>query len=79
MAQPVDFPEANLTLVPPEGAEDDCIPMRVRRLDGQLVSRWKLSPDEMIEVLRTGEVWLSVWGQRTAPPVMVSAHKHEVI
>lgn len=79
MAQPTEFAEANVVLGPPVGSEEDVIAMQVRRADRELVSCWRLSPEEIEEVNRTGMVWLSVWGDRTQPPVLVTAFKHEVI
>lgn len=79
MGQPTAFPEANLILLPPEGSEDAVIEMPTCRLDGAIASCWRLSPDEIAEIQRTGVVWLSVWGRSTHPPVLVTAHKHEVI
>jgi hypothetical protein len=79
MSQPVRFREANLILGPPEGSEDAVVPMPVRRLEGNLVSCWRMSPAELAEIQRTGCVWLSVWGRETQPPVYVAAFKQEVI
>jgi hypothetical protein len=79
MGQPTAFPEANLVLGPPQGCEDSVVAMQVRRLDGNIVSCWRLTPAEVEEVQRTGVVWLSVWGARTQPPVMVTAFKEEVV
>lgn len=40
--------------------------------DGQqIISAWRLTPDEIAEVQRTGVVWLSVMGT-ALPPVLVS-------
>ena len=79
MATPERFPEANLLLGPPQGCETDVNPLPVRRLEGCLVSCWRLTAEELAEVQRTGVVWLSVWGRRTQPPVMVTAIKADVI
>ena len=41
-------------------------------VDGkQIISAWRLTPDEIVEVQRTGVVWLSVRGT-ALPPVLVS-------
>lgn len=79
MGTPTNFAEANLVLGPPMGCEDSVAPMAVRRLDGNLVSCWELSPEEIDEIARTGRVWLSVWGHQTQPPVLVTAFKEHVI
>lgn len=78
MAQPFAFPEANVIYYPPAGMEEDVVPLHVRRLDGCLVSCWRLSAEELAEVLRTGVVWLSVMG-RMLPPVMISGRRSDMI
>lgn len=79
MSKPVNFREANIILGPPKGGEDTVQPLPVRRLDGTLVSCWRLSPRELAEVQRTGCVWLAVFSGITQPPVYVAAFKEEVI
>lgn len=79
MAKPASFDEANLVLLAPPECEDSVVDMPVRRLDGAIVSSWELDPEEISEVVRTGRIWLSVWGRQTSPPVMVTAFKDEVI
>jgi hypothetical protein len=79
MSKPEPFPEANLVLGAPAGCEDSVQDMHVRRLDGTIVSCWRLTPEELAEVQRTGVVWLSVWGSLSQPPVYVAAFKQEVI
>lgn len=37
-----------------------------------LVSAWELSADEIVEVLKSGQVWLIVQGERQ-PPVSLTA------
>ena len=78
MAQPLAFAEANLILYPPEGMEDDVMPLHVRATDCSAVSCWKLSEKELAEIQRTGVVWLSVMGGRM-PPVMVSGQKADMV
>lgn len=78
MGRPTDFAEANACLGAPHGCETEVVALPIRR-DGQtLVSCWQLSDAEIEEVRATGLVWLSVWGARTQPPVLVTGHKHEV-
>jgi len=78
MAQPLAFPEANVIYYPPAGMEDDVLPLHVRRGDGCLISCWKLTAEEVAEILRTGVVWLSVLG-RGLPPVMISGRRSDMI
>lgn len=80
MAEPATFAEANLVLGPPVGmTEDEVMRLPVLRIDGRLVSCWMPSAEELAEIIRTGRVWLSVWGRETQPPVLVSGWKAEVI
>lgn len=79
MGAPAAFPEANVILGPPPGSEAEVSDLQVLRADGRLVSCWQLSPEEIAEIVRTGKIWLSVWGAVTQPPVLVTAHKSEVI
>ena len=79
MAVPTQFDEANVVLGPPEGCEDSVVRMPVRRMDGTCVSCWQFSDEEIAEIVRTGRIWLSVWGRHTQPPVQVAAFEGEVI
>lgn len=79
MALPVTFREANAILGPPAGEEEGVVPLPILRKDGRLVSCWRPSAAELAEILRTGRIWLSVWGDRTQPPVHVAGHRAEVI
>ena len=80
MAEAVHFTEANFVLGPPEDFEDAVVPLPVQRqVDGKLVSCWRLLPAEIEEIVRTGKVWISVWGGLSQPPVFVTGHKHEVL
>lgn len=79
MATPVCFDGVNKVLSPPAGEEANVIPLPVHRSDGRFVSCWMPSAEEIAEILRTGRIWLSVWGRETAPPVYVSGHQAEVL
>ena len=76
---PVAFAEATTMLAPPDGCETEVVHLPVRRLDGMLVSCWRPSKAEIDEIVRTGVVWLAVWGRHTQPPVLVTGHKADVI
>jgi hypothetical protein len=41
------------------------VQLPMRRLDGMLVSCWRLAIGEIEEIIRTGLVWLSVWARET--------------
>lgn len=80
MAIGVEFPEANTILRAPT-AEDaaagtvyDLHVHRYRDLDGNpnIISKWKLSPEELALVIASdGELWFGCWGQ-THPPMWIS-------
>ncbi len=76
MGVPQKFPQSNVTLGPPSGMTlEDCNELSACRSthDGHptIVSCWKLSPQELTEISKTGQVWLVVWG-RNHPPVCVT-------
>lgn len=64
--KPIDFPEANLKLVPPEG-RPDVDEMRVFRGNGLIVSCWQLSDDEVAELWETRKLWVVIEGDTHAP------------
>lgn len=76
--QPVDFPEKNFTFNKPSSMTDDqcgSLPVhRTKDIDGfpVIISKWKLSPEELAEVARHGHVYLNIYGQGM-PPVSVYA------
>lgn len=63
MANPIDFGQANFSWFGP----GDIAPLPVHRDDeGTNISCWELSAQEYIEVLQTGKIWLTVWGDHPA-------------
>ncbi len=76
---PSSFDESNQVLNPPAGMSvDDCTPLSVCQAtqhDGTpiVVSCWKITAEELVEIQRTGRVWLIVLGY-TMPPVILSGH-----
>lgn len=69
MAEPIDFFGSNLTLRPAPGTEDHVRSMHVYHNGSEYISVWKLTPDELAHVNRTGEVWQSTLGR---PPTYIS-------
>lgn len=73
----VSFPEQNITV-----GIGDCDPAKVvpmpawvgedQRGDSMSVSCWKLTPEELVEVQRTGVVWQGIMG-KGIPPSYVAA------
>lgn len=83
MAQGIPFEEANTILRAPTpedaaaGTVYDLHVLRYRDLDGQqnVLSKWKLSPEELAEVNRTGgEIWFNCWGG-THPPIWITGNR----
>ncbi len=74
---PASFDESTHVLGrPPEMTDDQCDPLCVAGAvtpEGLplVISCWKMTPDELAEVNRTGRIWLMVVGH-TMPPVMLS-------
>lgn len=67
MAKPIEFKGHNCTLT-----AEGCLDLPVYR-DGETVkSCWKLTPEELEEVQRTGEVWVEIWSGPSQPPIFVS-------
>lgn len=79
MARPIDFPERNLLLTAPPGHDDTIQPLPVRRADGRIISCWQLSAEDLRRIAETGNIWLSVWSGLTAPPVLVSGLREDVL
>jgi len=83
---PASFPESNAYLGAPPSMEEDCDALSIQR--GALVvgetaypivqSCWKLTPEELESVNKTGRVWLCVVGV-TMPPVIMSGQRIELI
>lgn len=70
MAIPEPFPGSNCTY---EGDGDSVADLDVFRNQTGLVSCWRLSPEEIEEINRTGVLFLMVSGHRL-PPVFVGSH-----
>ncbi len=69
MAEGTDFPESNSALLAPPGSEN-VYDLPVHRSEAGVISCWRLTPEEIAEVARTGVVWLHVVGT-THPPLLV--------
>lgn len=73
---PVDFPEANLSLGPPDGmTEAECQTIKGLRClrDGMplVITCWEPTEDEWAAMRAGGKVWLTVYGL-SMPPVILS-------
>jgi hypothetical protein len=71
------FDESNLALSRSNGMTEEplCV-MKTKTEDGfpVVVSCWKMTKEEKEEFLRTGRIWLTVYGE-TMPPVSVDGIK----
>lgn len=61
MAQAIDFPGSNFVFGPPPGEGDRCSSLHVFRNGACIVSCWKLTQEEIDEIVKSGCVWLSNW------------------
>lgn len=66
MARPTPFPESNDVFKgdPNQGVLD----LPVFRDGARSISCWALTPEEVMEIVATGKIWLTVWGN-AQPPV----------
>ncbi len=67
MAKGTDFEGANRTFGAPRGEEDRVSSLSIFDNGVTYVSCWELNDDELAEVARTGQVWLSVWSRVLYP------------
>lgn len=80
MAVPCSFDESDEVLdKPPDMSVDECSPLSILRVSNgsdvpTVISCFKLTAEELIEVNRTGRVWLGVYGF-TMPPAYISGVK----
>lgn len=70
MAHPVDFIGTNVVMKAPAGAEN-VNDARAFRNDHCCVTCWQLTPSEIVEVVETGRVYLSIHFGGTMPPAFV--------
>ncbi len=78
---PASFTESNETLngLTDLAQGDECVALSILRTETVngtpcMVSCWKLTAEEMAEIVKTGRVWLVVIGKRM-PPVILSGTK----
>lgn len=71
MADPVGFEGVNFTFAAPKGMEDTVRDLHVAKFEDHTASCWRLTPEELATVAKTGVVWLRIMGH-SMPPVYVS-------
>jgi len=70
--EPIPFPEANVSLNPPPGMEN-CTTLDIHRTkDGIMISKWRLTTDEIQRIQETGHIWLFVFGKGHPPVAMLT-------
>lgn len=74
--EPIETKSTNLVLKAPEGQEKDVKDLPVARFQWcnypAIESCWKLSPEELEEVKKTGVIYFDCIGM-THPPICISA------
>lgn len=72
MAEAITFDGANMVLGAPAGSEETVSALHTYTNGMCSVSCWRLSPEELAEVNRTGGIiFLSVFSGRSQPPVFL--------
>lgn len=69
--KPIDFAEANRTLMPPSGM-NNCDELRVFTDGKECISKWKLTFKERIAILFGASVWMGMKSGGTQPPVFLN-------
>ncbi len=68
---PTHFPEANTIYTKPESMTDEqcgSLPVRITK-DNRCVSCWQMQPHEIEDIIKTGKVYLHIWGGM--PPAFI--------
>lgn len=74
--KPIEFPQANKTLVKPRTMFDyECGSLVVYTDGRQCISCWKMTFRQRLTALIFGRIWLSVLNGTTQPPVWVACSK----
>ena len=74
MAEPINFPGANIRMNAPEGQEDKVSDIVAYEggcncggCASQVITCWRLRPEELEQVKKTGVVWLYISGSAMPP------------
>lgn len=69
---PIRFAEANIVMKRPANmTEEECADVHAYRADGQVITAWRPTPEELVKMNLGEPVWLYVIGS-TMPPVLVT-------
>lgn len=75
MAEPTIIMGANLVLTPPPGMEGAVQDLHAYRNDDMVISAWKLSEEELKDVVQSGGmIYLAVLGETIAPAYVASEY-----
>jgi len=69
MAEPVGFEGANLLI---SGEAAGCRDLEAFREGSQVISCWRLTPEELEAVAKSGVVWVNVLCAGGVPPIYIS-------
>lgn len=70
--KPVEFAEQNIIYTKPAGMSDEeCSSLPVFQGEGQIISCWELSDEDIEKLKSTKKIWLHIWANGQ-PPVAVS-------
>lgn len=72
MAEAISITGGNLVMRAPKGEEDRVRDLHVFANRGGMISRWRLAPHEIEEIIKTGCVYLEVMGHGM-PPVFIGS------
>lgn len=83
--KPIEFPEVNHTYAKDQ-PEYQPLPVMMKSItnsdhvNGEVVSCWKLTWKEKLQILFTGKIWLSVWTfNKALQPLRPSVYKSDLI
>lgn len=72
MADPVGFDGANTVFrAPPGSTPEEYKDLQTYHGQGQIISCWRLTPEELEVVNRTGVIWVSMLTHAAPPPLLV--------
>lgn len=70
--KPIKFPESNSILTAPEGMSN-CSDLPTYKTGTYIISCWKLSLWERVQLFLTGKAWLWVHSELTHPPIAITS------
>lgn len=74
--KPIEFEEQN-TLATSNEPNIEPLPCRVMP-DGQVISCWQLSPEEIEQINKTGRIYVSQLSGGYVIPIFLTADKHDL-